>query len=162
MSEPKACNLPTLFQTRLDDRAWVQRIGCEIPNLTSRCTGLSMSNSLARSRSGNLSRSRTASTWTNPEEHGRSRGDLRALEGTSQIPGSLSSNRLSLTTSHFGGDNLAASLTTMSPPKAVERRWTPLPPDSPLLTSLRSMGSTGSLHLTEALNLDHGVSGFSA
>ena len=132
MSEPKAAYLPTLFLTKLDDRAWVRRCEFELPNVRSRCSGLSMSNSLERSQSGNLSRSRTTSTWTNPQEHGHSRNP--------------SSDKLSFTPSP-------------SPPKATEPRWTPLPPDSPLLRSMGSFGSTGSLPSTGSLDLDHGYSG---
>ena len=132
MSEPKAAYLPTLFSTKLDDRAWVRRCEFELPNVRSRCSGLSMSNSLERSQSGNLSRSRTASTWTNPEEHGHSRN--------------LSNSKLSFTHSP-------------SPPKATERRWTPLPSDSPLLRSMGSFDSMGSLPSTGPLDLDHGYSG---
>ena len=132
MSEPKAAHLPTLFSTKLDDRAWVRLCEFELPNVRLRCTGLSMANSLERSQSGNLSRSRLASTWTHPEEHGHSRNP--------------SSSKLSSTPSP-------------SPPKAMERRWTPLPPDSPLLRSTGSFGSTGSLPSTGPPDLEHGYSG---
>ena len=132
MSEPKAAHLPTLFMTKLDDRAWVRRCEFELPNVRLRCTGRSMAHSLERSQSGNLSRSRLASTWTNPEEHGHSRNP--------------SSSKLSSTPSP-------------SPPLAMERRWTPLPPDSPLLRSTGSFGSTGSLPSTGLPSLEHGYSG---
>ena len=132
MSEPKAAHLPTLFMTKLDDRAWVRRCELELPNVRLRCTGRSMAHSLERSQSGNLSRSRLASTWTNPEEHGHSRNP--------------SSSKLSSTPSP-------------SPPLAMERRWTPLPPDSPLLRSTGSFGSTGSLPSTGPPDLEHGYSG---
>ena len=132
MSEPKAAHLPTLFMTKLDDRAWVRRCEFELPNVRLRCTGRSMAHSLERSQSGNLSRSRLASTWTNPEEHGHSRNP--------------SSSKLSSTPSP-------------SSPLAMERRWTPLPPDSPLLRSTGSFGSTGSLASTGPPDLEHGYSG---
>ena len=132
MSEPKAAHLPTLFMTKLDDRAWVRRCEFELPNVRLRCTGRSMAHSLERSQSGNLSRSRLASTWTNPEEHGHSRNP--------------SSSKLSSTPSP-------------SSPLAMERRWTPLPPDSPLLRSTGSFGSTGSLASTGSPDLEHGYSG---
>ena len=138
MSEPKAAYLPTLFSTKLDDRAWVRRCQFEMPNIRSRASGLSMSNSLERSQSGNLSRSRTTSTWTNPEEHGHSRN--------------LSNSKLSFTPS-------PERRADFSPPKPTERRWTPLPPDSPLLRSMGSFGSTGSLPTSGSLDLDHGYSG---
>lgn len=130
MSEPKAAHLPTLFSTKLDDRAWVRLCEFELPNVRLRCTGLSMANSLERSQSGNLSRSRLASTWTNPEEHGHSRNP--------------------------SGSKLSS---TPSQPMAMERRWTPLPPDSPLLRSTGSFGSTGSLPSKGPHDLEHGYSG---